>query len=355
MKTIIKLTNEYASNLNCLFFNFNSKLDSYNTLCESMFKSYFETDAIDLPQYNYIKMVDIVFIKIDNHSKFENLQGIREFIQSLRKTNEFLPVYFINESITESSVFQLIDKCYCMDGFLPTPFDSDRIYRFLHRVLKRLVADKELHVYIKDLEEQLSGSIVSVTEEKKVDDKPVQSSQKRDIHREKDIRFTQTDKISALEFMSSLDDSIIDKVENLEIELDSLIEIIYRMENSDSTASVDLVQNSVKPIIDDIYVLVDSIGYFVVTARAFRILNDFLTTLTPQEFENQEQKSMFITMLLAVINDLEKWLKVIFIEHSTDDIHYLDASFSSNILEIEQVFFQKDNDDDEDDDDLEFF
>ena len=52
------------------------------------------------------------------------------------------------------------------------------------------------------------------------------------------------------------------------------------------------------------------------------------------EFENDVKKNLFITMLLAIINDL-------------------DASFSSNILEIEKVFLE--DGDEEYDEDLEFF
>ena len=59
-------------------------------------------------------------------------------------------------------------------------------------------------------------------------------------------------------------------------------------------------------------------------------------------------------MLLAIINDVEKWIDIIFIHHTTKDIHYLDASFSSNILEVENLFLEH-YEEDEDEDDLEFF
>jgi len=353
MKSIIKLTNEYASNLKCFFFNIDSEVAAYYTMFSSIFKDCIVSNNREIVIKEHLETVDIVFIKIDGHVKFENLQELRKFLNSLRKSNDMLPIYLIHEHITDSKVLEMIDACYCFDGSLPTPFERERVYRFLYRVLKRVITEKELNAYTKDLEYQLFEPILTLQKESKKDIEPKKSAKKVDKSRKKDIRFTQTDKISAVEFMNILDDSIIDKVENLEMELDSLLELIYRLEESSSATSIDIVQSNIRPIIDDIDILVSSMGYFAVTARAFGTLNDFLATLTIEEFENQEGKSLFITMLLAVINDLEKWLKVIFIEHTTDDIHYLDASFSSNILEIEQIFYVCNEDEDEDD--LEFF
>jgi len=349
MKTIIKLTNEYASNLNALFFNFDSKLASYYNMFDFIFRDCLLSDDKEIAKHEYSKIIDIVFIKMNNTLKFKNIEDIKNFIQSLRKENELLPVYLIKNDITDPEVLEMIDKCYCLDGFLPTPFERDEVYKFLYRILKRLIALKELHSYIEDLERQCFALPVEHIEEKPK--KQVAQVKKRDENREKDIRFSQTEKISAVEFMNSLDDSIIDKVENMEMELDALVSIIYQLENNDVSSSIAIIRENIVPIISNVFMLVESIGYFPVTERAFETLKRFLVTLSENEFENEEPKTLFVTMLLAIINDLEKWLRVIFVDQSTEDIHYLDASFSSNVLEIEQVFFESD----EDDDDLKFF
>jgi len=350
MKTIIKLTNEYASNLNALFFNFDSKLASYYDMFDSIFKNCFLSDDKEIVMYDYSKTIDIVFIKMNNISKFEKNKGYSIFIQSLRTDNELLPIYIIKDNITDLKVLEMIDSFYYIDGHLPTPFDGNRVYRFLYRILKRLIIEKELNSYMEDLENKLFTSSVKIPiNEKMIKQSP--QAKKIDKCREKDIRFSQTEKISAREFMNSLDDSIIDKVENMEMELDALIDVVYRLENSDNFSSVVIIRENIEPIIKNVFILVESMGYFDIAVRAFGTLNTFLATLTEKEFENKENKTLFITMLLAIINDLEKWLQIIFIDNSTDDIHYLDASFSSNILEIEQIFLECD----ENDDDLEFF
>ncbi|MEN4054042.1 hypothetical protein [Sulfurimonas sp. NWX79] len=352
MKTIIKLTNEYASNLNALFFNFDSELASYYDMFDFIFRDCLLSNDKEIAKYEYSKIIDIVFIKMNNHPKFEDLEDLRTFIQSLRKENELLPVYLIKDNITDLKILEIIDECYCLDGLLPIPFDRNKVYRFLYRILKRLIIAKEINAYVEDLEMQVFSIPVNTVEKKEV----TQSlqSKKRDKTREADIRFSQTDKISAADFMSFLDDNIIDKVENMEVELDALIGIVYRLEEANSSMSLSIVRESIVPIIEEVCRLVESIGYFAVAARAFGELNKFLLSLSENAFENEPAKKLFITMFLSVISDLEKWLQVIFIDHATEDIHYLDASFSSNILEIEQVFAEQ-NEEYDDEDDLEFF
>lgn len=62
---------------------------------------------------------------------------------------------------------------------------------------------------------------------------------------------------------------------------------------------------------------------------------------------------MIISMFRGVGVDLESWISTIFIHHSTEDIHYFDASFANNCFEIESLLQQKEIE--SSDDDLEFF
>lgn len=170
--------------------------------------------------------------------------------------------------------------------------------------------------------------------------------------RKKDLRFTQVEKMSASELLDVLDYEVIDKVESLGEELNNLIEMIYRFEGLEGSEAVALMPD-MNSVIHEIYRIVDSIGFFQVTARAFQSLEVFLATLTEEHFIDSEKKSLFVEMFLSLIQDLEKWIDVIFVQMATDDIHYFDASFSSNIMEIESVFETYESEDD--DDDLEFF
>ena len=161
MKEIIKLTNEYASNLNVLFFNFDAKLAAYYDMFDFIFNDCLVSDDLAIAQREYFEIIDIVFIKIDNTFRFKTYEALKSFIHSLRKKNELLPVYIIKENITDPAVLEIMIQCYCLDGFVPAPFKRDDIYRFLFRILKRIITFKELESYINTLEEQLNNSIDS--------------------------------------------------------------------------------------------------------------------------------------------------------------------------------------------------
>jgi len=348
MKDIIKLTNEYASNLNCLFFNFDNDLESHYTMFNTMFR---ESILIkDITHTKYLKSyeVDIIFIRIDDIFNLMSSTEIKTFLQSLRSENELLPIYVINKDLAISNAKKTIYSCFCIDGVLPTPFDVNATYKFLYRVLKKIVIFKDLEQYIATLERELE---TRSKYEIKANIFKKSSNIDEVKERKEDIRFSQKDKISAVEFMSSLDDTIMDKVEYLNDELNSLIEILYDIDNSDAKGALAFMP-SVNIVIQDIYVLVHSIRTFQITARAFGTLNSFLGNLTIEELGDVDKKKMLISMLLAIINDLEKWIDVVFVNQTTEDIHYLDASFASNILEIENIFSENVE---SDDDDLEFF
>jgi len=345
MKTIIKLTNEYGSNLNCLFFNFNSETASYYAIFDRIFHDCLLSNDINIAEHIDLETLDIVFININEKSQFKSELDMRMFMNSLRKEKELLPIYIIKNNIKQQKTREVINQCYSFDGMVPAPFEHDKIYRFLYRILKRIMVGNELAVYVADLEHHIYPEVVEI--EKKPKSKIINID--NDI--EKDIRFSQFDKISAVEFMASLDDSIIDKVEELSDKVDELIGVFYDME-SDVENSLTII-SAANNVIEDMFNLVDSMGVFSVTARAFERLNIFLSTLSEVELDDVDKKTTLISMLLAITNDLERWIDVIFFSRSTNDIHYLDASFTSNILEIENLFVEEN--DTEDDDGLEFF
>jgi hypothetical protein len=173
--------------------------------------------------------------------------------------------------------------------------------------------------------------------------------------REKDLRFTQHDKISASDFLETLDNTIIDKVEIMTEKSDNFVTTLYDLEECKNGADAMELIPSIQESLGDVFELVSSLVIFDVTARAFDNLSKFLFTIEEEMLEDQEKKALLATMLLAIANDFEKWMRVVFIEQSTMDVHYFDASFSSNILEIENIFLVDDDYDEDGDDDLEFF
>ena len=61
-----------------------------------------------------------------------------------------------------------------------------------------------------------------------------------------------------------------------------------------------------------------------------------------------------MALLLELLkDDVIKWRRIIFMEQSTDNVHYLDSSLLSSCMQIEAIL--KDEEIEEQDEDIEFF
>jgi len=275
---------------------------------------------------------------------------------------------------------------YYIDGLLPKPIDNKKLFVLLYRVLKKIDDKKEFDFYIKNLEDQVVDSIeaknhfeyiikklqplseyqeaqnvitmlktlVHKKDDEITQNTKLQESKSKITEKNKsDLRHTVVEKISATEFNAQLDDTIIDKVENFEEVLDSFASIIYNAENK---SPVETKQDLTKAneYLSEFIVLVDSMVIFPIISRSFENLIHFIDDISIDSLSNEENKALLIQMLLAIEQDLASWLRTVFIEKNTQDIHYFDTSFSNSILEIESIF-NNISEELDDDDDLEFF
>jgi len=106
--------------------------------------------------------------------------------------------------------------------------------------------------------------------------------------------------------------------------------------------------------------IVQNIGLFNVIFRSFNIFVDFLRTLDDEILSDKEKRALLATLIHGLVDDLEQWILNVFLKQTTHDIHYLDASFAENCLEIENIFLENDkteelNEEEEEDCSLEFF
>lgn len=167
-----------------------------------------------------------------------------------------------------------------------------------------------------------------------------------------DIRFSKEDKIDAITFIESLDDSVVDKVENFMSEIDRLTVAIYDFEESDINDKSNNINNIIE-IFQMFTDIADVLATFPVAVRSFQAFTNFLRELDVSLDGDEAKKKLFVTVLLGTVQDIEEWIKSIFINSTAKDIHYFDASFANNCLEIEAMF--TDSEIESDDDDLEFF
>ena len=172
-------------------------------------------------------------------------------------------------------------------------------------------------------------------------------------HRFEDIRYSKQERYNSDSLFEILDDMAVDKIEMFMDDLNEMLLTLYDLEESNSEKSVILMQE-VSATLNEFYALVDTFVVFPVMVRTFQNLSLFLSQITSEMYDKNEQKELLIMHLIGLVNDLEKWIDIIFIQRLADDVHYLDASFANNVLEIEAIFEDKEIVID-DEDDLEFF
>ncbi len=311
------------------------------------------------------------------------LNGL-ELVETIRETNMEQSIIVIT-AITDISINQNL-AFYYIDGLLPKPVDTKKLFVILYRVLKKIAERKELSEYVKNLEDEANQALeyqsyfellikklkplqeneevqeaisimkTLIGKNEVIREESVHAIEKMSISSEtkKDIRFTSTEKlVSASELAKDLDDSIFDKIEDFEEILENLVLTIDNFGDAKDESSINYLKEIIKKL--SLFVeIVDTIGFFPIISRSIANLITFLNSLTYDDISTHDRGKLLAQMLLGLEDDLKKWIESIFLEQNADNVHYLDASFSNNVLEIESIFNDMELDD-EDEDDLEFF
>jgi len=382
---IIKLTplvKSYARDMNVLMIDDEkTNIEFYKIAFGKFFNicdvAYDGQEALKMYKKN-INHYDLIVTDI----KMPILNGL-ELVETIREINMEQSIIVIT-AITDLSINQSL-AFYYIDGLLPKPVDTKKLFIMLYRILKKIAERKELSEYVKNLEDEanqaleyqsyfelLIKKLKPLQENKEIQEavsimktligkneviheENINTIKKMNISAEtkKDIRFTSAEKlVSASELVEDLDDTIFDKLEDFDEILENFIMTIHNFRNTKDESSINYLKEVIK-ILFLFVEIVDAIGFFPIISRSIANLTTFLNSLTYDDISTNNRGELLAQILLGLEDDLEKWIKSIFLEKSADNVHYLDASFSNNVLEIESIF--NDMELDEDNDDLEFF
>jgi len=204
-----------------------------------------------------------------------------------------------------------------------------------------------MHDCKKEYKEKITPAIPQTAKESKTESNVAAN------HRFQDIRYSKQERYSSDSLFEMLDETVIDKIEIFLDNLNDMVLTLYDIEESNSEKSVILMQE-VSATLNEFYILADSFVAFPVMVSTFKYLSLFLLEITSKMYDKKEQKQLLIMHLIGLTNDLEKWIDIVFIQKLANDVHYLDASFADNVVEIEAIFHKKEIETD-DEDDLEFF
>ena len=150
------------------------------------------------------------------------------------------------------------------------------------------------------------------------------------------MHYKESEKISASAYMQSadIDPDLIRDIKDL---LEQYKEVKFRYDTFCDEAKMEV--EKIFMHFDTIFKL--SIDYKDI-ATSMDHLIFVLKTLKIENLDNS-QKDMLKLFFDSIVDDLEKWYQEVIVQQSANDIHYLDASLLSSIVQIQLFFNQDDN------------
>ncbi|MBB5020797.1 response regulator transcription factor [Desulfurispira natronophila] len=160
------------------------------------------------------------------------------------------------------------------------------------------------------------------------------------------LRRSHLSKTSATEYVDSLDDAIVDQMEELSDVDFELEEHLIHLSKAPSQEMLDSIAQDVSSYARAIRQLVD----FNDLAFALEQLYEIVSALDIGSIKLDK----FIVLMESVRQDLRDWRTMVFVTREAQDIHYLDSSLFSSCLQF-QLDFSADSDVADEGGDLELF
>ncbi len=164
------------------------------------------------------------------------------------------------------------------------------------------------------------------------------------------LRRSHTHKTTASEYISELDNEILQELQELD-ELDNDIkESIYLLSVEADIDALRQMSVQLEIYAHEISMLFE----FEDLAYAIRSLAKVLSEIKDSSIDEKKMKKI-ILLLSGIQSDLSEWRRLLFIAQSTLDIHYLDSSLFSTCLQIELILSDEINEIDSTEEDLILF
>ena len=266
-----------------------------------------------------------------------NMDGF-ELISKIRLTSPAQHIIVLSaiEDINEMrSIIEL-----GIDGILVKPYNQQKMFKILSRVLKLIHDEKLLKRQAIQLKLLAKDNIKAKTtlHENKIDIK-----EKKPIEKlSKDNKYHTRAHISgesAEDFTENLDYIDIDRVEIFQDKIEHFQNIACSLTNATSKDAKDDLSDICKGL-SELIELLNHFGTFSVTADATKKLIEFIEGLKEEELDDYDKKDLFIDGLMAMLDDLNNWIEMVFVQKNTANINYFDASFANTCLELESIFIE---------------
>lgn len=326
-------------------------------ICKSFFSKFFfrvDTAKDGVEAYDMLTNGKRKYDLIITDILMPNMNGV-QLIEKIR-LNSFDQKIIVLSALNDlSELRSIITKG--VDAIMLKPFDIDETIPILLRVLKTIYNNKKLNLQLKQLKLIAQDNVkLKITNQKTQKEsilvETVKAPQESRLVKKYGIRESIKGG-KASKFMENFDEYDLEKVETF---LDNFISYeanICQIETLNSSDAKKHLQKITTTLYDFVQIL-NQFGSFYVAANAAENLLKFINNLKTDDLKDSERKELFVSVFLALLEDIEKWIKSVFIEQDASNINYFDASFANTCLEIEAIF-SNENDVSSSDDDLEFF
>jgi CheY-like chemotaxis protein len=160
---------------------------------------------------------------------------------------------------------------------------------------------------------------------------------------------THFEKTTAIQYVDYTAISLIEKIEELEINEDILQTAAISFETAATQDSLTKITQGLNTYID----VIDQLVEFEHFAFGLNTLNEYLKILDLQLIDAKDHKK-FSLLFIHLMDDIAQWRNNIFILKDANDIHYFDSSLLSSCLQLQSIFDKKEVVQD-DEDDFELF
>ena len=345
-----KMVGDYAKNLSVLIVDDDEmSLDIYKEVFSAIFGkvAVAQDGLIAYSSWSQRKeRYDLVItdLMMPNMDGFELINKIR-----LISPEQHIIVLSAIEDINEMrSIIEL-----GIDGILVKPYNQNKMFKILSRVLKLIHNEKLLKRQFLQLRLLAKDNINAKTtlHENKIDiknKKPIKKLGKANKYNTR----AHLDGESAEKFTSNLDYVDMDRVEVFQDKIEHYQNTACALINAspeDTKEDLADICKGLSELID----LLNHFGTFNVTADATKNLIEFINSLKVEQLKDYDKKDLFVDGLMSILDDLNNWIDMVFVKKNTENINYFDASFANTCLELESIFIEVEIGDD--DESMEFF
>jgi CheY-like chemotaxis protein len=160
-------------------------------------------------------------------------------------------------------------------------------------------------------------------------------------------------KTAAIDYIQDIGGDVLDEIRDLE-SLDE--EWIEKLQNLESEPSIDNLYHFADSVLGVYVRAINNLFEFTALAYALSSLGTFMKEHSGEIISDSKKLKTLVMLTEHLGSDLTSWREHIFALQDTADIHYLDSSFFSSCMQIEQIIGNKEvASNDDDDDGMEFF